>query len=65
MPALLHQLIGSTSLFGALELQTTLAQMSAILGSNEKDKMGEVDYTGLQPLLLLAQQQLKAYQAKD
>jgi two-component system sensor histidine kinase EvgS len=59
--ALLHQLAGSTSLFGAHEMNTTLTKMNALLSFDEKDK---IDYADLKTLLILAQQQLKAYQKK-
>jgi hypothetical protein len=54
-------LAGSTSLFGAHEMNTTLTKMNALLSFDEKDK---IDYADLKTLLILAQQQLKAYQKK-
>ena len=87
IPALLHQLIGSTSLFGAHELHATLTQISMMVNSLEeadvlevedslqaedsaqnKEKWGEhqtkpMNNTELERLMLLAQQQLKAYQS--
>ena len=87
IPALLHQLIGSTSLFGAHELHATLTQISMMVNSLEeadvlevedslqaedsaqnKEKWGEhqtkpINNTELERLMLLAKQQLKAYQS--
>ena len=97
--ALLHQLIGSTSLFGAHELHATLTQINVIVNSLEKSialeaedslkvedslevedsgedtdsvenkgKWGEhhtktMDNIELERLMVLAQQQLKAYES--
>jgi hypothetical protein len=85
--ALLHQLIGSTSLFGAHELHATLTQINVIVNSLEesialeaedslevedsvenKKKWREhqtkpMNNIELEQLMLLAQQQLKAYKS--
>jgi signal transduction histidine kinase/CheY-like chemotaxis protein len=65
MPALLHQLIGSTSLFGAHQLHATLTQMNDMVRPVEDcdREVNEVDDLVLSQLILLAQQQLKSYQA--
>ena len=93
IPALLHQLIGSTSLFGAHELHATLTQINVIVNSLEeagvlkvedslevqdsgedtdsvenKKKWAEhlakpMNNAELERLMLLAQQQLKAYES--
>ena len=87
IPALLHQLIGSTSLFGAHELHATLTQINVIVNSLEEAGVLEVEDSGedtdsvenkkkwaehlakpmnnteLERLMLLAQQQLKAYES--
>ena len=98
--ALLHQLIGSTSLFGAHELHATLTQMNVIVNSLEEsialeaedslevedslkvedsgedtdslknqEKWAEhhtktMNNRELERLMLLAQQQLKAYESQ-
>jgi len=74
LPALLHQMLGSTSLFGAHELHATLTQMMALVTPEEGDhnqadnhtnEAPDVNEFALQPLMLLAQQQLKAYQTEE
>ena len=74
LPALLHQMLGSTSLFGAHELHATLTQMMALVTPEDGDhnqankhtnEAPDANELALQPLMLLAQQQLKAYQTEE